>query len=92
MTKLSNFWDCQEDVCFPDLHDCQRGDDLEPMPTENGTTRRPSSDSPGGSAHDLGVRSTTHAFHDLGKPIAGVGKAVEVVLALAAAVDDSPVT
>jgi hypothetical protein len=33
----------------------------------------------------------THAFHDLGKPIAGVGEAVEVVLALAAAVHDSPV-
>ena len=32
-----------------------------------------------------------HAFDDLGKPIAGVGKAVEVVLALAAAVYDSPV-
>ena len=36
-------------------------------------------------------RSTTHAFDDLGKPIAGVGKAVEVVLAPAAAVYDSPV-
>ena len=37
------------------------------------------------------VRSTANAFADLGKPIAGVGKAVEVVLALAAAVYDSPV-
>ena len=36
-------------------------------------------------------RSTTHAFDDLGKPIAGVGEAVEVVLALAATIDDSPV-
>ena len=35
--------------------------------------------------------STAHALDDLGKPIAGIGKAVEVVLALAAAVDDSPV-
>src|SRR5271165_4221700 len=35
-------------------------------------------------------RSTTNAFDDLGKPTAGVGKAVEVVLALAA-VYDSPV-
>ena len=35
-------------------------------------------------------RSTTNAFDDLGKPIAGVGKAVELVLALAAAVYDSP--
>ena len=35
--------------------------------------------------------SKDHTFDDLGKPIAGVGEAVEVVLALAAAVDDSPV-
>jgi hypothetical protein len=34
--------------------------------------------------------STDHAFDDVGKPITGVGKAVEVVLALAAAVYDSP--
>src|SRR3954462_2518072 len=36
-------------------------------------------------------RSTTHAFDDPGKPKAGVGEAVEVVLALAATIDDSPV-
>ena len=36
-------------------------------------------------------KSTTNAFHDLGKPIASVGEAVEVVLALAAAVNDSTV-
>jgi hypothetical protein len=35
--------------------------------------------------------SADHAFDDLGKLLASVGKAVEVVLALAAAVDDSPV-
>ena len=29
-------------------------------------------------------------LHDLGKPITGIGKAVEVVLALTAAVNDSP--
>src|SRR4051794_33864086 len=33
----------------------------------------------------------TQAFDDLGKPIAGVGEAVEVVLALATTIDDSPV-
>ena len=49
-----------------------------------------SSDSTGGSVLAWGS-SATHAFDDLGKPIAGVGKAVEVVLALAAAVYDSPV-
>jgi len=38
----------------------------------------------------LGDCSADHAFADVGKPIAGVGKAVEVVLALAAAVYDSP--
>src|SRR3954454_12541823 len=36
-------------------------------------------------------RSTTHTLHDLGKPIAGVGKAIDVVLALATAVNDSTV-
>ena len=36
-------------------------------------------------------RLTTHAFDDLGKSITSVGKAVEVVLALAAAVYDSAV-
>jgi hypothetical protein len=36
-------------------------------------------------------RSTTYAFHDLGKSIAGVGKAIDVVLALATAVNDSTV-
>ena len=38
----------------------------------------------------LGDRSATQTLHDLGKPKTGVGKAVEVVLALAAAVYDSP--
>ena len=38
----------------------------------------------------LGDCSADHAFADVGKPITGVGKAVEVVLALAAAVYDSP--
>ncbi len=32
-----------------------------------------------------------HAFDDLGEPVAGLGEAVDVVLAPAAAVDDSPV-
>ena len=36
-------------------------------------------------------RSTTYAFYDLGKPIASLGEAVEVVLALAAGVYDSTV-
>ena len=35
--------------------------------------------------------STDHAFDNLGKPIAGVGKGIEVVLALAATIDDSSV-
>jgi hypothetical protein len=35
--------------------------------------------------------STGHGFHDFGKPKAGIGEGVEVVLALAATIDDSPV-
>ncbi len=35
--------------------------------------------------------STANAFHDLGKPKTGLGKAVEIVFALAATVHDSPV-
>jgi len=38
----------------------------------------------------LGDCSADHAFDDVGKPITGVGEVVEVVLALAAAVYDSP--
>ena len=58
---------------------------------QRGTARQPSSDSPGGSVLCVLGRSTTHVLHDLGKPIAGIGKSVEVVLALAATIDDSPV-
>jgi hypothetical protein len=36
-------------------------------------------------------RSFDHAFDDFGKPMASVGKSVEPLPALAAAVDDSPV-
>ena len=61
------------------------------FPAENEPPDDFSSDSPGGSVLASRGRSTTHAFDDLGKPIAGVGEAVEVVLALAATIDDSPV-
>src|SRR5271157_281827 len=60
------------------------------FPREHGTTRRLPPDSTSGSVLALGGWSADHAFDNPGKPIAGVGKAVEVVLALAAAVHDSP--
>jgi hypothetical protein len=36
-------------------------------------------------------RSTTHSFHNLGKPIAGIGETIEDILALTTAVNDSTV-
>jgi hypothetical protein len=55
------------------------------------TTRRFRSDSTSDSLLGLVESSADHAFDDVGKPITGIGKAVKVVLALAAAVHDSAV-
>ena len=67
------------------------GRDAADSPPKNETTRRPHSVSPGGLAHDLGSRSADDPLDDLGKLLTHVGKGVEVVLALATAVDESPV-
>jgi hypothetical protein len=58
------------------------------IPAERGDVRRPTC-SPGGSVRDLGAGLTDHALDDLGEPLARVGEGVEVVLALAAAIDDT---
>lgn len=44
----------------------------------------------GGPVRDLGAGSTDYALDDIREPLAGVGESVEVILALAAAVDEAP--